>query len=84
MYTVEDETFVQARAVLSSLARELDAQQASGLRHAVDLHALISGAAAGDLEAGSEASYLHAIADRLEKSFPIEELFPRRRRARSR
>lgn len=83
MYTVEDETFVQARAILSSLARELDAQQASGSQHPVDLHQLIRHAAPPDLESGGEATYLHAIADRLERSFPISELFPRRRRARS-
>lgn len=81
MFTVEDETFRQARAVLSSLARELTAQQASGSRHSVDLHELVRRSAATDLAPGDEADYLHAIADRLEKSFPISELFPRRRRA---
>jgi hypothetical protein len=81
MYTVEDETFVQARAILSSVARELDAQQLSGTQHAVDLHELIRGAAPADLEPGGEAGYLRSIATRLEKSFPIAELFPRRRRA---
>jgi hypothetical protein len=84
MYTVEDETFVQARAILSSVARELGAQQASGSRHPVDLHALIRRAAAVNLNPGGEARYLHAIAERLEKSFPIEELFPRRLRTPSR
>lgn len=83
MYTVEDETFVQARAILSSLALELDAQQASGAQHPVDLHQLIRRVAPPDLESGGEANYLHAIADILERSFPINELFPRRRRAGS-
>lgn len=81
MYTVEDETFQQARAVLSSLAGELTAQQASGSRHVVDLHDLVRRSAPGDLAPGGEADYLRAIADKLEKSFPISELFPRRRRA---
>lgn len=83
MYTVEDETFVQARAILSCLARELDAQQASGSRREVDLHALIRRAATGDLEAGGEARYLHGIAENLDRTFPISELFPRKRRARN-
>ncbi len=83
MYTVGDETFVQARAVLSSLARELDAQQASGSHHPVDLYELIRRAAPAGLEVGGEVAHLHSIADKLAKSFPIEELFPRRRRAGS-
>ena len=83
MYTVEDETFVQARAILSSVARELDAQRLSGAWHAVDLHQLIRSAAPAGLEPGHEAEYALRIAERLEKSFPIAELFPRRRRARN-
>jgi hypothetical protein len=82
MYTVQDETFVQARAVLSALAQELDGQQASGSRRDVDLHALIRRAATSDLEAGGETAYLHAIAEKLDRTFPISELFPRKRRAR--
>jgi hypothetical protein len=83
MYTVEDETFVQARDILSSVARELDAQRLSGTRHAVDLHELIRSASPAGLEPGDEADYAHGIADRLEKSFPMAELFPRKRRARN-
>jgi hypothetical protein len=82
MYTVEDDLFVQARAILSSLARELDAQEATGSPQPVDVRAVIRQAAA-DLESGGEAAYLRAIADRLERSFPISELFPRKRRPRS-
>ncbi|MBA3687571.1 MAG: hypothetical protein H0W81_01840 [Chloroflexi bacterium] len=83
MYTVEDATFEQARAILSALARELDAQLASRSQHPVDLHELIRGGAPRDVEAGVEAGYPHSIAEKLEKSFPINELFPRGRRARS-
>ena len=83
MYTVEDETFIKARAILSALARELDAQHAPGSRHPVDLHELIRRAAPAGLTPGGEADYAHEIADRLEKSFPIAELFPRKRRARN-
>jgi hypothetical protein len=82
VYTVDDATFVQARAILSALARELDLQHASGSRHSVDLHELIRHAAPAGLEPGDEADYAHGIAGRLEKSFPIAELFPRKRRAR--
>ena len=83
MYTVEDETFVQARAILSSVAGELDAQRVSGTQRPVNLHELIRSAAPADLEPGDEADYARGIVDRLEKSFPIAELFPRRRRARN-
>jgi hypothetical protein len=81
MYTVEDETFQQARAVVSALARELAAQQASRSRLPVDLRDLVRRSAPSDLAPGGEVAYLQAIADKLEKSFPISELFPRRRRA---
>jgi hypothetical protein len=80
MYTVEDETFVEARAIVSALAGELAAQRASGSRHPVDLHDLVR-RSTDHLPEGGETAYLVAIADRLEKSFPISELFPRRRRA---
>lgn len=79
MYTVEDETFVQARAIVSAVARELAAQQASGSRHRVALHDLVR-RSRGDLPEGGETAYVGAIAEKLEKSFPISELFPRRRR----
>jgi hypothetical protein len=79
MYTVEDDLFQRARSVISALARELSGQQESGVRRPVDLRDLVRHAAAMELPEGGEADYLHAIADRLEKSFPIAELFPRRR-----
>jgi hypothetical protein len=82
MYTVEDETFRQARAIVSALSRELTSQQASGPSHPVDLGELVR-SAAGSVQPGGEAEYVRAIADRLEKSFPIEELFPRKRRSHS-
>jgi len=83
MYTVEDETFQRARAIVSALSRELTSQQAAGTRLPVDLHELIRRSAVKDLAVDGEAEYLHALADRLERSFPIDELFPRRRRAGS-
>jgi len=83
MYTVEDQTFVQARAILSALARELETQQASGSRQPVDLHDLIRRSTTDDLPPRGEADYLHSLAEKLEKSFPISEMFPRKRRARS-
>ena len=81
MFTVEDETFVQARAILSALASELVAQHESGSSHPVDLDELVR-TAADSLPPGNEAEYVRGIADSLEKSFPINELFPRRRRVR--
>jgi hypothetical protein len=79
MYTVEDETFRQARAIVSAVAAELSGQRESGPSRAADLGALIR-SAAPTVPVGGEAEYVRAIADRLEKSFPIEELFPRKRR----
>lgn len=70
MYAVDDEIFEQARAIVVALAGELDAQ-APAVRHAVDLD---------DLVRRSAPMGLHALADRLQKTFPIEELFPRKRR----
>jgi hypothetical protein len=81
MYTVEDETFQQARSILVALARELDAQQAAGSRRPVDLHDLVRRSARGDLPESGEADHLHALAEKLQKSFPISELFPRKRRS---
>jgi hypothetical protein len=79
MYTVEDETFRQARAIVSAVAAELSGQPRSGPAHTVDLRELIR-SAAPSVPAGGEAEFARAIAERLEKSFPIEELFPRKRR----
>jgi hypothetical protein len=77
MFTVEDETFRQARAIVSAVAAGLSGQRESG--SSVDLSALIRSAAPA-VPMGGEAEYVRAIAERLEKSFPIEELFPRKRR----
>jgi len=82
MYTVEDKLFQRTRSLVSSLSRELTAQRDGAVRRPVDLRDLVRGAAAIDLAEGNEADYVQAIADQLEKSFPIAELFPRRRRAR--
>ena len=79
MYTVEDETFRGARGIVSALSRELTSQEASGSSHPVNLGALIR-SAAPTVPVGGETEYVRAIADKLEKSFPIEELFPRKRR----
>jgi hypothetical protein len=81
MYTVEDEIFQQARSILVTLAHELDAQQAAGLRRAVDLHDLVRRATGGALPEDGEADYLRFLADKLQKTFPISELFPRKRRS---
>lgn len=83
MYTVEDETFRRARAIISALSKELSSQRESGSPHPVDLQELVRRTATAGLQEGGEADYLSAIADRLEKSFPIEELFPRRRKTGS-
>jgi hypothetical protein len=80
MYTVEDEIFQQARSVLVVLAHELDAQQAAGSRRPVDLHDLVRRSADAALPADGEAAYLRAVADQLQRCFPISELFPRKRR----
>jgi hypothetical protein len=77
MYTVEDETFRQARAIVSAVAAELSGQHES--EAPVDLRALIRSAAPA-VRVGEETEYVRAIAEKLEKTFPIEELFPRKRR----
>jgi hypothetical protein len=82
MYTIEDETFRRARAIVSALSRELTSQGAAGSSHPVNLGELVR-SAADSVQPGAEAEYVRAIADRLEKSFPVEELFPRKRRAHS-
>ncbi len=82
MYLVEDETFRQARSILSALAKELTDREESGSDSPIDLPALIRRSAGVDLPAGGEAAYLSSVAETLERLFPIEELFPRRRRPR--
>jgi predicted Ser/Thr protein kinase len=81
MYTVEDETFERARFILSTLAREISGQHKSGIRRPVDLHELVRRSAQTHLPEDGEADYLNSIADRLERSYPIDQLFPRRRRS---
>lgn len=81
MYTVEDETFQQARAIVVALARELDGQKAAGSRRPVDVHNLVRRSTSAELPPDGEADDLHALADKLQKTFPIDELFPRKRRA---
>ena len=82
MYVVEDETFRQARAILSALAKELTEGEDSGSDSPIDLQALIQRSAGVDLPAGGEAAYVSSVSAALERLFPIEELFPRKRRAR--
>ena len=82
MYAVEDKTFQQARLVVTALARELSGQSASGSRHAVDLQELVRRSADVDFPENGEADYLSSLATDLGRLFPIEELFPRKRRAR--
>jgi len=82
MYIVEDETFRQARSILAALAKELTAREESGSGSPIDVHALIRRSAEADLPAGGEAAYVSSVSAALERLFPIEELFPRKRRAR--
>ena len=79
MYTVEDELMDQARAVLAALATELRAQEAAGEMAPVHVRSLIRGAAAGAVAEGEEVAYLASIADRLERLYPIADLFPSKR-----
>jgi hypothetical protein len=82
MYAVEDETFQRARSLVSTLAKELAGQKGSGSKSSVDLWELVRRSAAADLPEGGESDYVVAIADSLARLFPIEKLFPRKRRAR--
>ena len=84
MYVVEDETFRQARSILAALAKELTAREESGSDSPIDLTELIRRSAEADLPADGEAAYVAAVARSLERLFPIEEMFPRKRRARDR
>jgi hypothetical protein len=76
MYLVEDETFRQARSLVSILAKELAEQEASRFGRPIDLRKLVRHAASGELPVGGEGEYLTAIADELEKSLPVEGLIP--------
>ena len=82
MYVVEDETFRKARSILSAVAGELTHQSDSGARRPVDLHEMVRRAANLEIPEGGEKDYVSAIAASLERTFPVEELFPRKRRAR--
>ena len=84
MYAVEDELFQQARFILAILARELISQRESGVRRRVDLQELVRRSADADLPKDGEADYLHSLTAKLERTFPVEELFPRGRRAANR
>ncbi len=84
MYVVDDVTFRQARSIIISLAQELSGQEGSRSAAPVDLRELVRQSAELDLPAGGEAAYLSAVAGSLERLFPIEELFPRKRRPRDR
>ncbi len=84
MYVVEDETFRRARSILSALAKELTEREESAVTSLIDLTGLIRRSAGADLPAGGEPAYIAAIARSLERLFPIEEMFPRKRRARDR
>ena len=80
MYVIEDETFQRARSILIALARELAAQEQAGIRRPVELLEIVRRSAGGDLPTDGALAFLRSTVDRLEKSFPIDELFPRRRR----
>jgi len=82
MYAVEDETFKQARDIVAALAKELSGQEDSGSRRPVDLRELVRHSADVAVPDGGEAAYLSSVAADLGRLFPIEEMFPRKRRAR--
>jgi hypothetical protein len=82
MYVVEDETFKRARSVVTAISRELSGQAAAGSRNLVDLQELVRRSADADVPDNGEAEYLAALATDLARLFPLEELFPRKRRAR--
>ena len=76
MYLVEDETFEQARSIVSLLAKELAEQGVSRFGRPVDIRKLIRHSALRELPVGGEAEYLSAVAEKLEKTFTAEALFP--------
>ena len=83
MYVMDDETFQRARSIVSSLAKEFAGQTESGIGRPVDLRELVRRSALVDLPEDGEAGYLSSVAAKLEKMYPIGELFPRKpRRAR--
>lgn len=82
MYAVEEATFKQARDIVAALAKELSGQEDSGSRRPVDLHQLVRSSAGVEVPEGGEAAYIASVAADLGRLFSIEEMFPRRRRAR--
>ena len=82
MYVVEDKTFNRARSVVTAISRELSGQAASGSRLPVDLQELVRRSADADVPENGEADYLASLATDLARLFPLDELFPRKRRAR--
>ena len=79
MFTLEDELMVQARSVLSALAAELRVQEAAGEMAPIHVRSLIRASAPTDVAEGEEVAYLGSIANRLERLFPIADLFPSKR-----
>ena len=79
MFTLEDELMLQARAVLTALAAELRAQEVAGEMAPVHVRSLIRGSAPTDVAEGEEVAYLGSIAERLERLYPIADLFPSKR-----
>ncbi len=76
MYTVEDDLLLQARAVLSALASELRAQDVAGEMAQIHVRSLIRRSASTAVAEGEEIAHLGSIADRLERLFPIADMFP--------
>ena len=79
MFTLEDDLMLQARAVLTALAAELRAQEAAGEMAPVHVRALIRRSAGEAVAEGEEVAYLGSITDRLERLYPIADLFPSKR-----
>jgi hypothetical protein len=79
MYTVEDELFEEARAILHGLAAELRGQEANGEMAPIHIRSLIRRATAdtpAPVLEGEEVDRLGSIADRLDSYFPVAKLFP--------
>ncbi len=79
MFTLEDELMLQARAVLTALAADLRAQEAASEMAPVHVRSLIRRSAPTEVDEGGEVEYLGSIADRLERLYPIADLFPSKR-----
>jgi hypothetical protein len=82
MYAVEDATFRRARSLVAALAQELSALEESGSRSAADLRELVRRSADSELPKDGEAAYVAGLAADLARLFSVEEMFPRKRRAR--